>query len=71
MIGIQHQSSPAQIAALAPMALVLAAVPTLATITSPMDLRLVKKLQQTCESAEPANADANPPRNLPAPILVY
>ena len=70
MIGVQHQSSPAQFAALALMALVLAAVRTLATITSPMELRLVEKLQQTCESAEPGNADANPSRNLLAPIPV-
>lgn len=60
----QHQSSPAQIAALALMVLVLGAVRTLAIIYSPMEHRLVEKIQQNRESAEPANADANPSRNL-------
>ncbi|MEO6165564.1 MAG: phosphate-starvation-inducible PsiE family protein [Candidatus Binatia bacterium] len=71
MIGLyQHQSLPAQIAALALMVLVLGAVRTLAIIYSPMEHRLVEKLQQNRESAEPANADANPSRNLLAPTPV-
>lgn len=71
MIGLyQQQSSPAQIAALALMALVLGAVRTLAIIYSPMEHRLVEKLQQNRESAEPSKTDANPSQNLLAPILV-
>jgi hypothetical protein len=47
------------------MALVLAAV-----LCSPVEPKLVDKLQQNRESAEPTNADAHSSRNLLTPIVV-
>ncbi|MGZ8486798.1 MAG: hypothetical protein ACXW6J_22065 [Candidatus Binatia bacterium] len=70
MIGVQHQSSPVQDRRSGADVFGAGAVWTLATLTTPMEPRLVEKLQQTCESAEPANADANPSRNLLTPIPV-
>ena len=59
MIGpYQHQNSPAQLAALALMALALGAVRILAIVCSPMERNLVEKLQQSHKP--PGTPDAEP-----------
>ena len=71
MIGLyQHQSSPAQLAALALMALVLGAVRTLAIVYSPMERNLVEKLQQSHSTPRAANSEpgALPDRTAALPI---
>ncbi len=58
MIGLyQHQSSPAHLAALALMALVLGAVRTLAIVYSPMEHSLLDKPQQSQRNAIPPIAE--------------